>query len=132
MQNFDHNIGFWEKRQFFRQKLAKIAEYCDHNIDPWCTGITNGLLYTSYFCSAAIFCCPNYFFKEPSLTFRQPPPPLAGRPEIFAYWTILYFRQCFENYRRNANFWSTFFHGTSYALILTTFGQLFCKLIWTG
>jgi hypothetical protein len=23
MQNFDHNIGFWEKRQFFRQKLSK-------------------------------------------------------------------------------------------------------------
>jgi hypothetical protein len=35
MQNFDHNIGFWEKRQFFRRKLAKIAENCDHNIDPW-------------------------------------------------------------------------------------------------
>jgi hypothetical protein len=30
---FDHNIG--EKRQFFRRKLAKIAEKCDHNIDPW-------------------------------------------------------------------------------------------------
>jgi hypothetical protein len=24
-----------EKRQFFRRKLAKIAENCDHNIDPW-------------------------------------------------------------------------------------------------
>jgi hypothetical protein len=35
MQNFDHNIGFWEKRQFFCRKLAKIAENCDHNIDPW-------------------------------------------------------------------------------------------------
>jgi hypothetical protein len=23
------------KRQFFRRKLAKIAENCDHNIDPW-------------------------------------------------------------------------------------------------
>jgi hypothetical protein len=34
MQNFDHNIGFWEKRQFFRRKLLKIAENCDHNIDP--------------------------------------------------------------------------------------------------
>jgi hypothetical protein len=28
MQNFDHNIGFWEKRQFF-------AENFDHIIDPW-------------------------------------------------------------------------------------------------
>jgi hypothetical protein len=35
MQTFDHNIGFWEKRQFFHQKLSKIAENCDHNIDPW-------------------------------------------------------------------------------------------------
>jgi hypothetical protein len=34
MQHFDHNIGFWEKRQFFRRKLSKIAENCDHNIDP--------------------------------------------------------------------------------------------------
>jgi hypothetical protein len=29
-----HNIGFWKKRQFFRRKLSKIAENCDHNIDP--------------------------------------------------------------------------------------------------
>jgi hypothetical protein len=34
MQNFDHNIGFREKRQFFSRKLAKIAENCDHNIAP--------------------------------------------------------------------------------------------------
>jgi hypothetical protein len=34
MQIFDHNIGFWEKRQFLHKKLAKIAEDCDHNIDP--------------------------------------------------------------------------------------------------
>jgi hypothetical protein len=34
MQNFDHNIGFWEKRQFFRLKLSKIAKNYDHNIDP--------------------------------------------------------------------------------------------------
>jgi hypothetical protein len=33
MQNFDHHIGFWEN-QFFCWKLAKIAENCDHNIDP--------------------------------------------------------------------------------------------------
>jgi hypothetical protein len=35
MKNFDHNIGFWEKRNFFRRKLSKIAKNCDHNIDPW-------------------------------------------------------------------------------------------------
>jgi hypothetical protein len=34
MQYFDHDIGFREKRQFFRRKLLKIAENCDHNIDP--------------------------------------------------------------------------------------------------
>jgi hypothetical protein len=34
MQHFDHDIGFWEKRQFFHRKLSKIAENCDHNIDP--------------------------------------------------------------------------------------------------
>jgi hypothetical protein len=34
MQNFDHNIGFCEKRQFFRRKLSKIAKNCDHNIGP--------------------------------------------------------------------------------------------------
>jgi hypothetical protein len=36
MQIFDHNIVFLEKRQFFRRKLAKIVENCDHNIDPRC------------------------------------------------------------------------------------------------
>jgi hypothetical protein len=35
MQTFEHNNGFWEKRQFFSQKMAEIAENCDHNIDPW-------------------------------------------------------------------------------------------------
>jgi hypothetical protein len=35
MQNFDHNIGFREKRQFFRRKLSNIAENNGHNIDPW-------------------------------------------------------------------------------------------------
>jgi predicted amidophosphoribosyltransferase len=34
-KNCDHNIGFWEKRQFCRRKLSKIAENCDHNIDSW-------------------------------------------------------------------------------------------------
>jgi hypothetical protein len=35
LQIFDHNIGFWEKLLFFRRKkLSKIAENCDHNIDP--------------------------------------------------------------------------------------------------
>jgi hypothetical protein len=35
LKKFDHNIGFCEKRQFFRRKLSKIAENCDHNIGPW-------------------------------------------------------------------------------------------------
>jgi hypothetical protein len=32
LQKFDHNIGFQEKRQFFRPKLSKIVENCD--IEP--------------------------------------------------------------------------------------------------
>jgi hypothetical protein len=34
LQRFDLNIDFWEKRQFFRRKWAKISVNCDHNIDP--------------------------------------------------------------------------------------------------
>jgi hypothetical protein len=30
-----HNIDFCEKRHFVSRKLAKMAENCDHNIDPW-------------------------------------------------------------------------------------------------
>jgi hypothetical protein len=33
-KKIDHNIVFREKRHFLR-KLGKIAENCDHNIDPW-------------------------------------------------------------------------------------------------
>jgi hypothetical protein len=36
MKKIDHNIGFWEKRLFFRRQLAKISENNDHNIDPRC------------------------------------------------------------------------------------------------
>jgi hypothetical protein len=28
----DHNIGFWEKHHFFRRKLSKTAENCDHKL----------------------------------------------------------------------------------------------------
>jgi hypothetical protein len=45
MQNFDHNIGIWEKRQFFRQKLSKIAENCDHNIDPSTDALVSSVIY---------------------------------------------------------------------------------------
>jgi hypothetical protein len=30
-------LVFEKKTPIFRQKLAKIAENCDHNIDPWLT-----------------------------------------------------------------------------------------------
>jgi hypothetical protein len=33
-KNLIITLDFWEERQFFRRKLAKIAENCDHNIDP--------------------------------------------------------------------------------------------------
>jgi hypothetical protein len=35
----ENDIRFWEKRQFFRRKLAKITENCDQNIDPLDTKI---------------------------------------------------------------------------------------------
>jgi hypothetical protein len=31
---FDHNVGFWENAIFLAEKLSKVAENCDHNIDP--------------------------------------------------------------------------------------------------
>jgi hypothetical protein len=34
LKKIDHNIGFGEKRQLLRTKLAKIAENRDHIIDP--------------------------------------------------------------------------------------------------
>jgi hypothetical protein len=41
MQNFDHNIGFWEKRQFFAknwqksQKIVIITSTPGHTIVPF-------------------------------------------------------------------------------------------------
>jgi hypothetical protein len=29
-------LVFEKNANFFRRKLSKIAENCDHNIDPWC------------------------------------------------------------------------------------------------
>jgi hypothetical protein len=51
------------------------------------------------------------------ITFGQNQGDQIGR--IFAYWSIIYFGLYFETYRCNANFWTTFFYGTSYVLILT-------------
>jgi hypothetical protein len=34
MHNFDHNVGFSEKRQFLRRRLSKIPKNLDHNINP--------------------------------------------------------------------------------------------------
>jgi hypothetical protein len=33
-KNLIATLVFVKKRQFYRLKLAKIAENCDHNIDP--------------------------------------------------------------------------------------------------
>jgi hypothetical protein len=50
-QNYDHYIGFWEKRQLFCRILANIAENCDHNIDPGHNTqiFTTAILKISYF-----------------------------------------------------------------------------------
>jgi hypothetical protein len=49
MKKIDHNVGFWEKRHFFRRKLAKIAENCDHNIDPsWSSYFTDVIIFEKF------------------------------------------------------------------------------------
>jgi hypothetical protein len=40
-KKIDRDIGFREKRQFFRPKLSKIDENCDHNIGP---GLNMGII----------------------------------------------------------------------------------------
>jgi hypothetical protein len=57
---------------------------------------------------------------------------------IFAYWVIVYFKHCYENYRSSANFWATFFDGVSYVIIFTKklglatyLATFFYKLIWS-
>jgi hypothetical protein len=34
-KNWIITLVFEKNANFFRRKLAKIAENCDHNIDPW-------------------------------------------------------------------------------------------------
>jgi hypothetical protein len=42
--------------------------------------------------------------------------------QIFAYWAIVYFLRCFENYRNSPNFLAIFSNTQSEALILTKMG----------
>jgi hypothetical protein len=56
-ENVDHNIGFWEKRQFFRRKLSKIDENNDHNIDPRSEKIAQNLAPIFVKISAYLFTC---------------------------------------------------------------------------
>jgi hypothetical protein len=41
-------LFFCEKRQFFRRKLSKIAEHCDHNIDPCSAQTSSKSAYGDY------------------------------------------------------------------------------------
>jgi hypothetical protein len=50
MHNFDHHISFWEKLHFLRRKLPKIAENCDHNIDPRCCATFSTVRAMRQFC----------------------------------------------------------------------------------
>jgi hypothetical protein len=43
MHKMYHTIGFKNKRQVYRRKLAKIAEISDRNIDPGFTEIRQDL-----------------------------------------------------------------------------------------
>jgi hypothetical protein len=75
-KKLDRNIGFWEKRQFFRRKLAKIAENCDHNIDP---GIPNTTSYTN-----TCKCLPG-----PRIKYVQGSIPDVNRPKM---WVVKHSR----------------------------------------
>jgi hypothetical protein len=65
MQKFDHNIGFREKRQFFHRKLAKIAENCDHNIDPRMTQQDDKLKNPARKKCALQFSVKRWVYKKP-------------------------------------------------------------------
>jgi hypothetical protein len=41
---------------------------------------------------------------------------------IFASWVIVYFWKFLEDYRRSQHFWSAYFQGKGYMLILSTMG----------
>jgi hypothetical protein len=83
----------------------------------------------------------NALKKWSFITYIVPVKPLATQGDqiwrVFAYWAIVYFGQRFENYTSCAIFGDTFFHGTSYVLILTKkwdglhFGRFFHKFIWS-
>jgi hypothetical protein len=95
MQNFDQNIGFWEKRQFFRRKLLKIAENCDHNIDPRSC--------------KTFFCEIKFFWRNLD---RVQGDQIGGCSPSGRLFTL----GIFLNFRSRLNFWATLFHGKSYAL----------------
>jgi hypothetical protein len=74
----DHNIGFWEKLQFFRRKLSKIAENCDRNIDPcfclkllWGTAVQQKWRFCSVFFSNGREKLYSYFVKTLLSTTEQ-------------------------------------------------------------
>jgi hypothetical protein len=66
-KQIDHNIGFIEKRHFFRRKLTKITENCDYNIDPWSSEFEPFLFYSSKFSAwlkVSISCQAQNFFGD--------------------------------------------------------------------
>jgi hypothetical protein len=77
MQTFDHNIEFWENLQYLRRKLAKIAENCDHDIDPWDRCDDNNFLLFSPIFSENIEgflknqCYDHIFAKTSSSLFKN-------------------------------------------------------------
>jgi hypothetical protein len=65
-------LVFWEKRHFFRRKLSKIAENCDHNIDPWSpwlhvAGEFVGKTRPNNFCHNSCICKLNNGKKLPKM-----------------------------------------------------------------
>jgi hypothetical protein len=102
----DHNIGFWEKRQFFHRKLGKIAENYNHNIDP-----RSG-------------CWGNFFLVQKRIKTVPKWPqnvPLnrvlkhfcshwwwSGWPDCVNSRLLFTLGSYFENYRSSQNVWVTF------------------------
>jgi hypothetical protein len=87
-KNCDLNIGFWEKRQFFRQKLSKIAEKCDHNIGP---RLGDCLLWAAFL---------NYtgspqFWSAVSM-YKPSPPSHLKDPDVLSLDQLMYVLHSFD------------------------------------
>jgi hypothetical protein len=80
-------LVFKKNANFFAKNCQKIAENCDHNIDPWSH---------SRQWEADERQCSRALKKQGDRIGR-----------FFAHWVIVYFGQCFENYRTCTILWAS-------------------------